>query len=264
MHQIKHLCTLTIITLIALNAGCSSTTALRQHPSLEKQLTTIDRVVVAPPDVNISLVTFTGNNTRLPDQEAQIKPQLISTAKEALETANFEFVDIDFESLQQSSESLAYDLENVKRSYQEAKQTLYAESLQEKDIRSVSASIGGTINPIAEATLADAVLLIDYNGFRKSGGKMTQEWVSTILLGVLTGAIISPIREAGTVHVALLDAVSGDVLWANSSQGYGLDSKGFSTAMKKLPGKAIMHPDTPQGADTSANEKNVTEEVLSE
>lgn len=256
MHKLKKSLILLVISLSVLSSACAYT-PLREHPTLENQLGKINRIVVAPPEVTVERITFIGSNERLPELEQTIKAQLNTLAQEKIKQHNFEFVEFDFASSQKSNPTLAFSLEQVKESYSEARETLYAKQLSKKDIRSVEASVGSVINSIAETTKSDAVLMLSYAGVRKSSGKMAQEYISSILLGLLTGVAYAPARDAAVVEAALLDAISGDVLWVNSSQGLALDNKVFNKAMKSFPDNISTGEESEEDYDGDYNDDDV-------
>lgn len=107
--------------------------------------------------------------------------------------------------------------------------------VSEKDKRKFKASVGEVVNMIADKTGADAVLLMEYDGFKKSQGKMAQEVVASVLLGVLTGQADAPMSTGSAVEVVLVDAWTGEVLWTNVKGGVHLNAQPADLAMDKFP-----------------------------
>ncbi|MBK6509341.1 MAG: hypothetical protein IPG06_07670 [Haliea sp.] len=68
----KGLTTLMVVMSFAILGGCSTTTA-RTHPDIEAQLKAVKRVVIAPPEIEVTLITFTGENERITATEETIR-----------------------------------------------------------------------------------------------------------------------------------------------------------------------------------------------
>lgn len=241
MFKFKRTLLLFTISLAVLTSACSYT-PLREHPTLEDQLSKIDRIVVAPPEVTIELVKFAGNNERLTEKEATITSQLQSVAQQGIEAHDFTLVDFDFNAVALNDDTFAFDLEQVRASYLEADQVLYTTALSKDKVRTVSASVGSIINTVGSKTEADAVLMLTYAGVKKSGGKMAQEYISSVLLSILTGYYVIPVSEGAAIKVALLDAVTGDVLWANKAVEQSIGTANFKKLMKKFPHNLYTAP----------------------
>lgn len=108
---------------------------------------------------------------------------------------------------------------------------------------------------IAEKSGADALFIIEYGGFRKTGGKIAQETTANVLLALLTGSYAIPVPEGSAVEVALIDMVSGDVLWTNILSHTALDAKGFDVAMDVLPHD--VDPSMAENNDQAINDEGV-------
>ena len=104
--------------------GCSVTT-VREHPSLEEQLEQIDGVVIAPPVVNVTLVTFDGDNRRLSEEEDRIREELIRVAKRELVEHSFDVIEFDFDQAVENDDEFAFAVEQVIEGYHQARKTLY-------------------------------------------------------------------------------------------------------------------------------------------
>jgi len=242
MYKIKQYSIFFVILITIFLSACtttptSTTTPLKTYPSLENKFSKIKRIMVTPPDVAIEKITITGNNERLPELEQSIKAQLVNLAQNNINQHNFEFIDFDFTSSLKNNHSLALSLDQVKARFSQSKRERQAEKkIDKKDRNITKISVGSMINTITEATESDAILMINFTGFKKSGVKMTQEVISSALLGLTLGIMYAPVQYTSVVEIYLLDAITGDLIWANSSKNLTLDSKtSFNKAIEKFP-----------------------------
>lgn len=220
---------------VLLLEGCAITT-VREHPTLEDQLERIDRVVIAPPVVNVNLITFDGDNRRLSEEERRIEDELMGVAERELTEHGFDVIDFDFYQAIENDDEFAFAVEQVMEGYRQARKTLYKSlTVGENDKRKFKASVGEVVNMIADKTGADAVLLMEYDGFKKSQGKIAQEMAASVLFSVLTGQVETPMSTGSAVEVVLVDAWTGEVLWTNVQGGAHLNAQPADLAMDKFP-----------------------------
>ena len=224
-----------IITLLVFIASCTTTTSTRRHPTLTEQLEYIDSVVVIPPRVEIEYVTLTGENERLTEQEDTVRIHLIKMAEHRLKRCGYDVVEFDFENAMKSNEEFAYIVTQVREGFDQAKKELQlGKGLTIEEATTLKASIGEVVNVIAEATGADAILLMRYEGFEKSKGYKSKDIGTSILVGVLTGIVPVAAPTGAITEVALIDGSTGDVLWADIMGG-ALGPSVAATAMSTLP-----------------------------
>lgn len=233
MHKIK---ILTLLLAVLFVSACSMTTS-RQHPTLHDELKRVDSVVIVPPAVTIELLTLTGENERLTEKEQEIKLKLTDMAKTRLKEQGFDIVDFDFEQALVENEDFAYAVTQVREGFSQAKKDLeFGRPLAKEKASEVRASVGEAANMLQAMSGADAILLISFNGVDKSSGHVAKDVATGVLIGVLTmGAVVPvPAKSAGVTEVALLDGVSGEVLWADTFSG-PLSESLVKTAMVSMP-----------------------------
>ncbi len=141
---------------------------------------------------------------------------------------------------QDTGKDMNFTLHQIESAYQQASGQLYKEgNVSEDKSRTFRVSIGPVVNPIAEATDADALLLVYYSGYKKSGGLIAKEVVSGALFALLTGVAPVPSGSGGGMEMALVDATTGDVLWANRGGGTFDPLALARQLLAKLPPKNI-------------------------
>lgn len=225
------LCTLLIV------AGCATTTTTRTHPTLEEQLHHVNSVVIAPPRVEIEYVTLTGENERLTDQEDTIRGQLINIAEAHLISHGYEIVEFDFEKALEEDPEFAYTVTQIREGFDKAKEDLqFGKQISEEQARKLRICLGEAANIVATKTGADAILLMRYAGFDKSDGHVAKDIGTTLLVGILTmGQVVMASPASGAVtEVALIDGITGDILWADVKGGF-LNASVAENAMGTLP-----------------------------
>lgn len=249
--------------------GCATYTDVRQHQDLQQEARHIATVAVLPADVSIELVTFTGENEKESDKQNTIATQLDAVARKQLEAQGLKVVDFDFAKAVQEQPNLAFTLTQCKEALAKAKKTLYGDRVQEKNKGKFKETIGPAANAIAEATGADALLLIKYDGFEKSGGMIAKDIVAGALLAVLTGSMPVSAKEGSQVEVALIASDSGDVLWMNHKVLPQLNTGAEELAFKDFPKTQWRQPQpeavaqapataTPDGTAPAAAPADVT------
>jgi hypothetical protein len=204
----------TLASLVLLT-GCANYTSVREHKNLAQSASHIGSVVIVPADVSVELVAFTGDNEREGAKESSFAKSLHTSARMALENKSLTVVDYDFEKGLAENQNLAFAITQCKESLTKAEKNLYKKAVDEKDKAKFAENVGASANVIAEATGADAMLLIDYKGFEKTAGMKTKDMAAGILLGVLTGSVAVAPPEGSVMHVALIATDSGDILWTN-------------------------------------------------
>jgi len=230
---------LTIAATAAWLTGCSSlqTTTTREHEDLESHLLKVERVVIAPPEVSIALIKVSGDNERIASLEHSTRQGILNLARRDLRVAGYEVVEFDFAKAIAEDEDFAFTITQVRDAFDMARQELRAgRELSAAQKRAFNASVGSAVNAVSARTDADAVLLLRYAGFRKSEGMVTRDVASSVAFAILTmgqGLLVHNTSGA-QIEAALIDGVTGDVLWTDSRAG-SLDASIATAAMSTLP-----------------------------
>ena len=236
---------LAIAATAAWLTGCSSlqptttttTTTTREHEDLESHLLKVERVVIAPPEVAIELVKVSGDNERIASLENSIRQGILNLARRDLRLAGYEVVEFDFTKAIREDEDFAFTITQFKDAFDMARQELRAgRPLSPSQKRSFNVSVGSAVNAVSARTGADAVLLLRYAGFKKSKGMVTRDISTSVVIGILSMGYAVPVSgiAGAKIEAALIDGVTGDVLWTDSRAGT-LDTGIASAAMSTLP-----------------------------
>jgi hypothetical protein len=203
--------------------GCATYTDVRQHKNLDQDAGRIGSVVILPPEVSVELVAF-GENERLPQKQDSLREELTTLAKGALAAKGLQVIEFDFAKADAEHPELAFAVTQCKEALANAKKSLYQKPVEEKNKSSFTESIGASANAIAEATGADALLVINYAGFEKSSGMVAKDVAAGVLLGVLTGTVAVAPSQGAAAEISLVAADSGNILWTNRKAAPALNS----------------------------------------
>lgn len=226
---------LSIALAALLLVGCATYTEVRQHQNFQQHASEIETVVILPPDVAVELVTFTGENEALTDKQTTLAAELVKVVGAELKQDGLNVIEFDFAKAIETNQDLAFALTQCKEAYAKVKGGLYEKPVETKNLDKFTASIDHFGNAVAEATGADALVVVEYNGFEKSGGMIAKDIAAGVLIAALTGAMpISP-KEGAVVEIALISTSSGDVLWTNRKGNPQLNTAVAGMALKDLP-----------------------------
>jgi hypothetical protein len=196
-----------VLALIA--SGCTAYTPVRQHPDLAQVRDRIVTIAVIEPEVEYVQVVFTGDNARQPERERAIANELTTRLRSGVENKGYTVRAETNEWLDKPNVIESSDLQAVRAAYRQAAAQLYERAATDDEARQYRVSIGPGANPVAVEKRADALLIVRYAGYEKSGGERAKDVVVGSLLGVRYAS------RGGTLEVALIDGTTGDVLWAN-------------------------------------------------
>lgn len=225
------------VLCLAFLTGCSMMTTTREHPALEEELRRIERVVVAPPSVELQQLNFSGNYERLKNKEDLIGNHMMGLAYQELIDGGYEVVDFDFEEAREQDEDFAFLLTQVEMAFAQAKGDLrHGAMISAANKRDFAASLGPAAFEVAERSGADAILLMHYTGWEKSKGMIAKDVGVGVLVGVLTMGSVVPTAQtsAASIEAVLIDGLTGEVLWTDTRAGI-LDRSLANQAMKSMP-----------------------------
>jgi len=205
--------------------GCTTYTPVRQHPDIAQVRDRIVTIAILEPEVEYIRVVFTGDNARQPERERAIANELTIRLRSGVESKGYTVRAETNEWLDKPNVVESSDLQAVRAAYRQAATQLYERAATDDEARQYRVSIGPGANPVAGEKHADALLMVRYAGFEKSGGEQTKDAIVGGLLGVRYAS------RGGSLEVALIDGTTGDVLWAN--RGFVSDLGGGRRGYRK-------------------------------
>lgn len=227
-----------LFALSLLVSACANNTTVRQHQDYASLANDISSVVIVPADVDIELIAFDGDNEELSEDEQAIRQEIESMAQKRLAEEGLTVVDFDFATEMANDEEFAYAVTQCKEAWTAAKNEMYTAGLVSEDKKSdFQTSLGPVANSILEKTGAESILLMHYQGAKKSAGMIAKDAGISILVGVLTAGAVVPIQatEGASIDVALVETAGGRVVWANRKALGAVDSNIATLALAELP-----------------------------
>ena len=197
------------IGLVAI--GTSGCATYRTHPEFKARQKTLQTVTCLPPDVEVFKVAFTGTHETMPELYPAIKEQTVDALRHVMEAKGYQWQPLDV------SEPALEQTPDLRTTYHTIQQ-IYAKTLEDikkRRQKKFTYTIGAEINPMADYAQADALFLVKWLAYKKTGGEIAKDIAKSILIAAVTlGSVVafSPTSEA-MAHVALIDGNTGDVLW---------------------------------------------------
>lgn len=257
MKQIGARLTVALLVLVTLS-GCAMTT-VRQHPDFASGKRNIKTIAILPSEVEYRHLVFTGENERDPKLEKSITNTIETSIGNLLQKRGYTAKLEVLEKAQAGDKEFNFQVEQFKGAYNEIAKELYAQPMIQADQSATfKLGVGALANPLARLCGADALMMIRYQGFDKSGGMVAKEVIASALLGALTGVVAVPAKMGGQIEITLIDGISGDVLWSNIAGGPVGAYANMANALAKLsvsPGMGgenlVANTSKPSSADTA-------------
>lgn len=228
------------LVLLATLSGCAMT-SVRQHPDFASGKRKINVVAILPTEVEYRHLVFTGENERDAEREKSIASEIESSLGTVLQNHGYTAKSDVLDKARSGDKEFNFQLEQLKGAYVQIAKELYAQPMvQEEESVKFKVGVGPLANPFAAISGADALMLVRYQGFDKSGGLMAKEITASIMLAALIGSYYVPAKSGGQIELSLIDGVSGDILWSNASGGPVGAYVSLMNATVKLPSVPSM------------------------
>ena len=213
-------CGLTAL-VAAFLAGACATTTVRQHSAYSTRIREVRRVAVVPPEAQIELVRFQGDNERLRDEEQWVEAQLGALLVEILRGRGFgvERMKLDQAALA-ALPDLRFETTQIQGQFDQAMGEMYrSREMRVRPARSYQRSLGPEINHLAAQHDAEALVFVRFFEIRRSTGELAKDaLIAALVFAATFGGLIFVPGDAGTgIVLSIVDADTGDVLWANTA-----------------------------------------------
>lgn len=235
MEVLKRLPVLAVLAALSLLVGCATPTSIRQHSDFAERTQAIKTVAILPPNVEVLEIVFSGDNARLPEREQAVTGELLQQAEDALESKGYQVAALDYARLTAENPELAFEIDQLKQAFRDAGEAMRKESATTENYARFKESVGERAGAVAAPLGVDALLLVDFNGFEKSSGKIAQEMAATVVFALLTGQVAVAQNSGSGVHLGLVEGSSGDVLWTNVAGHTAISGAVVNTALAPMP-----------------------------
>ena len=235
--RLINLVPLILLVSLVLITGCARVTAIRQHQDFDQLAKHSATAVIMPVQMKVELLTFTGENEKLAEDEMRLNLALRQAIRTKLGGTGLDFVTFDFGLEAQRDEDFAFSVTQAHEAFNIARRELYGEGAKEilENGGTFNTSLGPVLNLVADRTGADIAVFVRYAGFKKSAGMISKDIAAAVLIGALTGQAYMPAEVGSKVELALVSTNTGDVLWTNGMQANELSAKAVIQALSQFP-----------------------------
>ena len=205
------------VSLMISTSGCA--TAIKKHPEFTERHKSINSVAVMPPEITAYKLTFQGDKIPLHELIPVMEEITVSEIKAQFEKKGYNVNKLDLsESALETNPDLRTAMFNVRKMFNKA-----LEDIQKGRQKKFTYSLGSDVNVLADMANCDALIFVVEEGVKKSAGEIAKDMAQGVLLSaaaLLIGVIVIPIPKtaATIIHVAVVDANNGDILWYTNNK----------------------------------------------
>lgn len=208
-----------------------------QHEQFAQRQQKIKTIAVVPADVAFNLDTVADGMQRDAAREDQIRAELRATAEAQIASHGYK-VDASLAArMAAGDQNLAFEFEQFKQRYVGIANESRRRNPAEDGVALVKTGVGPQAIAWAANSGVDALLLVRYQGFSRSGGKVFVDSIPGVLLGALTGIGYAAKKSDAYLEAVLIDAVSGEVLWFNDTG----EQKNVFFSSRMTPAKMLAY-----------------------
>jgi len=248
-----------LICFVVSMSGC--TTPYKMHPDFKERHKDIKSASIMPPEVDAYILTFKGDKNRLHDLIPIMEKTTIEQIETMLSEKGYEIkkMDLSKEALKSNPE-LRTSLFNARKLFEKA-----LKDISKKRKRKFTYSVGSDVNAFADLNDCDVLIFVKEEGIKKSAGEIAKDVAKGVLLSaacLLIGAVYIPIPQvaATLVHIAIVDANDGDILWyTNNSYNVNWDPENQKHLQRLV--KSLLKPFPDSAFKEEKKEKGLIEEI---
>ncbi len=218
-------------------SGCTTTT--RKHPEFTARRAQMASVAVVPPQVEMTLVVFKGDNQPLPEETAKIQRRLPDLIAAQLRQHGFTVKDAGLDEEHFAAQpDLRFQTTQVQSAFARANEEMFkVAAMQKSEAEACKLSLGPDVNQLSEHADADGLVFAKMSGFKKTGGEITKDVAMTVLIAAATLGSVIPVQptKGASLQIALVDGTTGDILWANTAgTGGDFEESGLDSMVQRL------------------------------
>lgn len=230
---------LMLLAAVYLLSACATTEPYRVNPRFQQQSERIRTIAILPAQVTVYQIDAGGMREEMTEWSAQARNHILSAIEHQLTTKMKAQVDNITEELLDENKPRWEDTHAL---YNVVSAMILLHTYQNPNLpnhyfeekrKNFDYSLGGDVQALAKG--ASALLLVEAEDHIWTGGRVALQALGVILgigAGVATGVVIIPQLGGGTVmKAALVDSVTGDILWFNAvGAGAGTDLRDVASA----------------------------------
>ncbi len=229
--------------VIALSlSGCAS---YRTHPEFKKRHKSLVSLASLNPDVEVLKVRFGGQNEELHELYEPIKSWTLSEMEAVFKEKGYTWKPLDFDP--KAIDSVP-ELRGSMFAVQELYKKLLVDIFKHRSGDFIY-TVGAEINPIADWAESNAVVLVRWQAYKKSGGEIAKDMTMSVLLAAATLGSVVAIQapSEAMAQVSVIDGDTGEILWFHFNTDTWLDvaqeehvRRAIKTLLKPFPKSAVV------------------------
>lgn len=198
--------------ILALASGCSTH---QVHPGFKARQSQLRVMTCVPPHVEVYKMGF-AKNEPMHDLHPPLIKHTVDKLQDVMEEKGYEWHTLN---VPQSSAGQPADLQTAVYAADKIFNKLL-EDIAKRRQKTFTYTLGADINPVSDPAGADAVLMVRWEAYKKTGGEIAKDLTKSLLIAAATlGTVImvAP-TSVGVVSIAVVDGSTGDILWYNTNQ----------------------------------------------
>jgi hypothetical protein len=181
------------------------------HPEFKERQKSLRTVAALPPDVEVYRLTFGGKKEPMYELYPQVSKGTIEALEGVFTEKGYQIQPLDLsEAALEAKPELRTTLYTIHEVY---KKTL--EDIRKRRQKKFIYTLGTQVNPLADRANADALLLVKWEAYKKTGGEIAKDIVKTVLIAAATfgNVLVLTPPSFATAHFVLVDGSTGEILW---------------------------------------------------
>lgn len=233
----KNLCRVLLPLSILMFSAC--VVVPRQHEDFTNNLVDVQKIIVMPADIRIVERNFKGDEKPIGDLEEEVRDAFKDSYNKSLSNRDYEVVFFDLEAAEALDSEFPFKYEQFKTAYQaQLEQMNKVPGNSKKKALYTNYNVGETMFELTNQFDGDAIMLVSFYGFKKTGGQVAKDMAATVLLAVATGGSTAASSSSGSsFQLGLVDVNTSNILWSSSGLGEGRFQRAINMPLKFFPKK---------------------------
>lgn len=200
-----------ILVALLLTSACVTKTTVRHSANYSAALTKSPNLTLLPAEVIVNTVNVGNQKERMYDYEYHLEGVFTREMTAVLEAKGYHVERLQKADLHK--QKLLPIMLDLRSQYGGVRSSLYTPYyMDEKIAFSVHKKVGDKAVELGEKTNSSVFVFVDYAGTVKTNGARARDLALDLLVGTSNSANV----DASSLIIGIVDASTGDVLWANS------------------------------------------------
>lgn len=231
---------LQIIFISLLLTSCASYTTIRSKIGYQSKLEGDFKVVIVPPAAEVHTVEFGGKRERMYEYERHIEHVIAHKLTAQLKHRGFNAQIMSRKDIIQAN--LVKDITILRNQYDARLTDLYkTEIIEIEKAQNTNVNLGKFAIDFGKKTNSSLIFMVNYHQQSETNGLKAASFVLNVAAVALGGQSQEHNNDFATISIGVIDAQSGDLLWANIAKIYGasVNGSGFFTSAEEADNDKI-------------------------